>query len=190
MITHNNKWQQGLAHFEIPTIQLSFLVSDGIYITPLVRDETIGEEMILIIFDQTDFIYELSNVIPFRFYIAGLGLNTSYGPLLSLFFYIKDPHNERVSFAIYDKPIDISNQIHIQPWVTIAKQSHIHLILIDKNYKIVNLFEFKNDFNIHKTLSCIPDLGPESVIDFNQAMQEYFNEYNLPDLFNLAMKNK
>lgn len=189
MTRHNNKWIHGTTNLVMPPTPSGFMSQAGIYYLSLVLDKSVGEEIVLIIFDPTDFIYQLSNLVPFNFYMSGMAINTSFGPVVSFIFWITQPKDKSNSFAIYDKPIDISQPLHIQPWQTIAKQTHLHLLLLDKNRVISGFYEFDNVFGIEDAVEMISQLDSTRVRDFGKAKQEYFDKYSLKQLYEMIKGN-
>ena len=179
----NNKWPHGKTNFIIPRPAKGVIESMGVYNLTVGLDKTIGEEVILIIYDPTDFIDQLKAVKPFRFNVSSLAVNTSFGPVFSFLFYITHPGDEKRSVAIYDKPLDISNPKVIEPWVKLANQTHLHLLLVDKNYDVQGFYEFDNDFCFDEAVDTIARLDATKVKDYQLAETEYFNNYELMELF-------
>lgn len=189
MMKHNNKWIHGITNLAMPELPVGFMQNAGIFYLPLVLDKNVGDEVVLIIFDPTDFIFELSAVKPFRFYTNCVAINTSYGPIFSFIFYVTNPSDERKAFAVYDKPIDISKPESIEPWIKLAGQTHLHLVLLDKNYEVQGFYEFENEFDFNDPFEMISQIDSGRIIDFRKAQQEYFNNYSLPDLYTMVENN-
>ncbi|MBS4058094.1 MAG: hypothetical protein KGZ82_12300 [Bacteroidales bacterium] len=183
-----NKWLHGKRNFVMPSIPSGFMRKAGIYYLTLVLDKEVGEEVVLIIFDPTTFIYELGNVNPFSFHMCHLVVKTNFGPVFSFLFWVDNPKNPFTAFSIYDKPIILPNPESIKPWEILANQTHIHLILLDKYYETVKLFEFYNNFGVVDSVETMKMIEPEWVIDMEQAQQEYFETYGLLDLYNNAIR--
>lgn len=183
MMKHNNKWIHGITNLAMPELPAGFMQNAGIFYLTLVLDKNVGEEVVLIIFNPTDFIFELSAVKPFQFYTSCVAINTSYGPIFSFIFYVTNPRDERKAFAVYDKPIDISKPQSFRPWIKLAGQTHLHLLLLDINYEVQGFYEFENGSVFNEALEIISQLDARRIIDFPKAEQEYFNNYSLPDLY-------
>lgn len=189
MNKHNNKWIHGTTNLVMPELPAGFMLDAGVFYLPIILDKDVGEEIILIIFDPTDFIFELSAVVPFQFYKSCVAINTSYGPIFSFIFYVTNPSDEKKAFAIYDKPINISKPESIKPWIKLAGQTHLHLLLLDKNHEVQGFYEFENDSAFDEPLEMISLMDAGRIIDFPKAEQEYFNNYSLPDLFAMVRNN-
>ena len=173
----------------MPELSADFMQNAGIFYLYLILDKNVGEEVVLIIFDPTDFIFELSAVKPFQFYTSCVAINTSYGPIFSFIFYVTNPMDERKAFSIYDKPIDISKPQSFEPWIKLAGQTHLHLLLLDKNYEVQGFYEFENVSVFNEAIEMILQLDAKRMIDFLKAEQEYFNNYSLPDLYAMVKNN-
>lgn len=189
MNKYNNKWSHGITNLVLPPLPASFMNETGIFYKTLVLDKNVGEEIVLMIFDSTDFIHELRRLKPFRFFISSIAVNTSFGPVFSFLFWVSQPHDERLSFAIFDKPLDISQPQSIEPWAQLANQTHVHLLLIDKNYLVQGFYEFENSYAIGEAVETIAQLDAGRVVNFDMAEQEYFDKYSLEQLYEMLKDN-
>jgi hypothetical protein len=113
-----------------------YMRSAGVFYLHVTLDPEIGEEVVLIVYDPTDFIYQLAEVTPFRFHAGSLAVNMSYGPVFVFLFWVTDPTDERKVFAAFDKPIDISNRSAFEPWIRLRDRSHLHLLLLDSDHEV------------------------------------------------------
>ena len=184
-----NKWTDDKIKLVLPPISLGFMKKSGLFYMNLVLDEKVGNEVVLIIFDDTDFVYEMRDLKPFQFYVNSVSITTSYGPIISFLFYVTNPADESVIFSAYDKPIDITNEELIKHWVELSNQTHIHLLIVDRRKEVVGFFEFENNFKIEKSIERIYGINRSSMINFDRALEEYFNDYDLKGLVDLARKN-
>ena len=189
MSKHNNKWIHGLTKIVLPPLPPDFMRNAGIFYLSLILDKEVGEEEVLIIFDPTEFIYKLRDVVPFNFYMSSVELNTSYGPVYSFLFWVTDPKDNHEAFAVFDKPIDISKPQLIRPWLKLANQTHIHLLLLDKNYETAGFYEFDNTFGFSDAIEIISKIKPDRVLDFVKAVNEYFNMFSLEELFEMVKES-
>jgi hypothetical protein len=184
-----NQWAHGKTHLVLPPMPDGFMQSSGIYYLTCTLDPAVGEEVILLIYDPTDFIYQLKDVKPFRFFASSLAVNTSFGPVYSFLFWVSQPHDIHKSFTVLDKPVDISRPSLIDPWKRLANQSHVHLLLVGANYQVEGFFEFENTFGFDDAVDTISQLDALRVIDFEKAEQEYFNSYSLEALYDFVKAN-
>lgn len=186
MNKHNNKWIHGEVNLVLPRPRIGFMKEVGIYYLHLVLDKNVGEEIVLIIYDPTDFIHDLRALKPFHFVTSSLAVNTSFGPVYSFLFWVADPKDPSKSFALFDKPVDISKPQLIEPWVQLANQTHLHLLLVGENYEVEGFYEFENIFGFDEAVEIISMLDSTRVIDFEKAEQEYFRDYSLLQLYEMA----
>ncbi|MBX7107585.1 MAG: hypothetical protein K1X61_02955 [Chitinophagales bacterium] len=186
MSKHNNKWIHGVTNLVMPPPPKGFMEVVGIYYLSLVLDKNVGEEVVLIIFDPTDFIHDLRAVEPFRFLTSSVAVNTNFGPVYSFIFWVAQANDVNQSFVIFDKPLDISRPTMIEPWRKLANQTHLHLLLVSKNYEVEGFYEFENNFGFDEAVDTISQLDATRVKDFAKAEQEYFNDYALEDLYKMV----
>lgn len=186
MVKINNKWLHGPTHIVFgSSMPERFVRSAGVYYRGITLDTEVGEEVILIIYDPTDFIYQLAKLRPFHFHTASLAVNTSYGPVFVFLFWVTDPTDEHKVFAAFDKPVDISKPEMIEPWVKLRDQTHLHVFLVDADQEVQGFYEFENVYGFDEAVETISQLDPGRVQDFAKAQQEYFADYSVSTL--LAM---
>jgi hypothetical protein len=189
MNKQNNKWIHGNTNLVLPKLPIGFMNNYGIYYLTLTLDKNVGEEVVLVIYDQTDFIYELRDLKPFNFYMNSVLVKTNYGHVFSFIFWVTQPKNEKEAFAVFDKPVDISIQQQIHPWQKIANQTHLHLLLVNKGHEVVGFYEFDNLFGIEKAVDAILSLDATRNYDFEKAEKEYFENYGLEQLYDAVKDN-
>ncbi|MBS1553087.1 MAG: hypothetical protein JST15_13560 [Bacteroidetes bacterium] len=187
--TFNNKWTHRDAGLVLPPPPDNFMHNSGIYYLSVALDEKVGEEVVLIIYDDSDFNNKLVNVKPFRFVMSSIAVNTNYGPVGVFIFSVENPLDKNIPFALYDKPVNIANYNMIKPWLELANQTHIHLLLVNKKYDVVGFYEFENTYNFEEAIDVFMQLKPENVVDFEKATEEYFRDFSLEYLTEL-IKNR
>lgn len=183
MFKIQNKWSQGKVRFEF----LSFKeVYDGIMPYRAILDEKIGQETVLFLKDTTDFIYKLASVKPFTLMTKSGLVNSDYGPLLFVLFYVKNPNNETEPFWMFDLHLNPFDEDHLKPFYELSEQSHIHVFLLDNKNEQVNFFEFENTFNFDETLKMMKEACRGMMCkDFLLAKKELCDNYSLEDLYNM-----
>lgn len=186
----NNKWIHGKTNLVYPKQSVNLFRTAGIYYQHLILDTTVGEEVVLIIYDDTDFIYELAAVSPFVFNCRGMGIRTSYGTIGVLLFHVENPLRPGSAYAIYDKPVDITRDEMLQPWRELDNQTHLHLILLDKNLETAGFFIFENFGAFGENVQMFSELGKNQTVDFNKAEAEYYDRYSLEAMFEMSQKSQ
>jgi hypothetical protein len=189
MAKTNNKWRHGRTHFGLPPMPPGFMRSAGVFYLTVTLDPEVGEEVVIVIFDPTDFIYQLAELIPFRFYTGSLAVNTSYGPVFIFLFWVTDPTDDSKVFAGFDKPVDISRRLLIEPWVKLRDQTHLHLFLVDANHEVQGFYEFENVYGFDEAIDVIGQLDARTVLNFDAAQREYFQDYNVPELIDMVRRS-
>lgn len=186
---HHNHWTHGKTHLVLPPMPDGFMQSFGIYYLTCTLDPAVGEEVILVIYDPTEFINQIKQVDPFNFFVSSFAVNTSFGPVYSFLFWVANPKDIQKSFTILDKPVDISRPSLIEPWIRLANQSHLHLLLVGPNYQVEGFFEFENNFGFDNAVATIKQLDAARIIDYEKAEQEYFDSYSLEALYAFVKQN-
>lgn len=188
--TCNNKWTLGKVKLLMPPIPENFMKEAGLYCLHTTINKKIGTEVVIVLYEDTDFIYELKKAEPFKFSMSSLAIKTSFGPVGVFIFYFEDSKKNNESIAIFDKPLNIANYNHMKPWLELANQTHIHLILVNKKYEVIGFYEYENIYNFENSIDTFMKLNPEQVKDFNKALEEYNKTYSLEYLYKLIKKGE
>lgn len=179
-----NKWSSE-QKFHVLS-KLSSLPS-GEGIIPLRIDTELSDtEVSLALIDKTPFIYELAKLRPFTLNLKSILYNTSYGYLVCALFYFAQPHDPKEMFAGFESYINIFNPSILTTFLELSRQTHWHMLLIDANDEVVDLFEFENSYDLENTLNRAIKLGRNTPHgDFMMAKQEFMNTFSMDDLFQM-----
>lgn len=184
----NTKWRHGPTNFALPDIEVELGLGprDGLFPVPVIIDETVGEEVVLYLRDQTPFMNQLKRVLPFQLFLkAGVGRNR-WGPVPFFLFYVPDPRDESQYFVAYDLYLNPDSSSQLSLWWKLADQTHWHLFLIGVGNQQEEFFEFENNFRLGESLRSI-QVACENIqmVDFDRAKAEFGDQYSIADLFNM-----
>lgn len=180
-----NKWRHGLTQFEIPALEDYMGMGDGFLPLPVILDPEVGEEVILVLRDQTPFMEELRRVKPFRLMMKnGCGRN-DFGPVVFFLFWVENPA-DLTAFGAWDCYLDPKNETQLRMWRSLAAQTHWHLFLVGTGGRQRGFFEFENNFDLGKALDFFDEACRNvATIDFNRAKAKFMHEHSLDDLFRM-----
>ena len=176
-----NKWRHGKVCFELPPLPSAVLSSPGIKPLSVVIDVSVGREVILLITEPRPQIEEFEGRDITGFWMKSGLVNTSYGPVYWLLFYFPNLRdNGRVA---YEKMVNPKDPNHLSIYEALAKQQYWHVIMADDSGKVVNFFEFKNNYGLAEALIQVANVCMDrTVTDFMAAKQEYQNTYSIDTL--------
>ena len=179
----NNKWQHGDADFKLPDFPENYFETSLLYDLPIILDPEVGSEICLAVKSTGKHIFEIKSNEPIDFYLKVGAVKTSYGPLVTLLFYIPDKDNPDNPIYMSDRVLNPFDMKSFENWFKLANQSYWHLMLINEKMEIDGFYEFENGYNLQASLETILiaviDSGPT---DYELALQEYFKEYTLQDI--------
>lgn len=155
---------------------------NGLHPVSMTLSKVIDEEIVLVLIDDTDFIDTISNTTPFNFYFKSLVVSTSGGPVAVFVFYVS---MNKYSRPIYIHDISFNPTItqNYQPWLDISKQTHVHLLLVNKFEMTVNLFEFVNNFEFDVAVEVIQKATIGKFVYWDIASTEYNSKFSPIDVF-------
>lgn len=180
----NNKWNLGKANFGIHKVPKAYEDYNGIYAIYASLDKSIGTEVVLYIRDETDFIYKLAKQKPFKLFLKPGVVNTTYGPLLFLLFWVPDSVVKNRVYVEFDVHLNPLQPEHLAVFYDLSRQSHWHLFLINKENEQIEFFEFENNYGLYESLIFLEEACSSKVsIDFLKAKKEFMSKYSLKELF-------
>ncbi len=182
----HNKWQHGLTRFEIPALDDYLGMRDGFLPLPVILDPAVGEEVVLVVRDQTPFMEELRQVKPFRLMMKNGCARNDFGPLVFFLFWVENPADLSAPFSSWDCYFDPKNETQKGLWRNLAAQSHWHLFLVGTAGRQRGFFEFENNYGLDQALDFFDEACQNvATIDFNRAKERFMNENTIEDLFRL-----
>ena len=182
----NNKLSKK-ADFELGECPVFDLVPDsGVLPMPVILEDRIGSEMVLLLIDKTPFIYTLAHVKPFDLMLKTGLVDTSHGPVAFLLFYVPNAASPDDPYFGYDHHLNPFDSGMTTTWRELARQSHWHLVLLDADREVQGVLEFENVYRLGEALAAmtnaVKDLQPG---DFTRAKQEFCEQYPLKDLMEM-----
>ena len=179
-----NQWSRGKTSFDFPNLDECMGSRDGFIALKAVIDETIGEEVVLFLRDQTPFMEKLKAVAPFRFMMQNGIVKTRYGNLVFFLFWVDDPENREKPFSMWDWYVNPSDDYSADLLDKMSRQTHWHVFLVGQNNQQENFFEFKNSYDMGTILNLIQKTGliqnPE---DLRNAILELQSKYTLEEMY-------
>jgi hypothetical protein len=178
---HENKWKHGKVLIELPRLPHEVLSSTGIKPISVILDTSVGPEIVLLITESKPHIEEFEGRSITGFWIKSGLVNTSYGPVYWLLFYFPSPQgNGKVTYENVVNPKDTN---HLSIYEALANQEYWHVIMADESGKVVNFFEFKNNYGLAESLRQVTNVCASlNISNFMAAKQEYENSYSIEDL--------
>jgi hypothetical protein len=179
-----NKWKHGKVHFELPELSPILIASPGIKPISSVLDNSVGEEIILLITEPENLAKEFEGRDITRFMLKAGLVRTSYGPICFLLFYFPDPFTgEQVT---YENTINVEDHQQISIYKQLAEQKYWHVIIADDSGTVINFFEFPNEYGLSETLNQVESACENmQITDFMAAKAEYENQYSIERLLEM-----
>jgi hypothetical protein len=180
--TIDNQLRHGKRHFELVPTRPAALGSGALF-EEVTLGEEVGPEVVLMLVDLTPFAHELKQLKPLSLRLKGGVAPTSSGPILFLLWWIPPITNGK-PFALYEQILNPTNERTLEGLRRVARQTHLHLILVGAGQELLDVYEFENTFELDKLVSgaerACNDYGS---LDFNAAKQDYDETYDLMELF-------
>jgi hypothetical protein len=148
-------------------------------------DEAIGPETVVMLIERTPFVHEFKRQ-SFALRLKSGAVQTSLCPVLFLLWWIPPVTNGK-PFALYEQILNPAHIGVLEMLRQIARQTHLHLLLIGPGQELIDLYEFEGTFGLDKLISvsesaCRKYRG----LDFIAAKAEYDLTYELMELFAMS----
>ena len=181
-----NRWLRGPTRFEIPVLENHADMRAGLFPLTAILDSAIGEETILVIYDETPYLSELRLINPFQLKMKNGCARNDYGSLIFILFWLENPLDKCDPLAMWEYFLDPKNETHMRPWRLLANQTHLHLVLVAKNGQSGGFFEFVNNFGLADALPRFDEACRNiDTIDFSHAKSVFMEKYTIDDVFQM-----
>lgn len=179
-----NKWKHGKVHFELPQLSPVLIASPGIKPISMILDNSIGEEIVMLITEPKEFAKDFEERDITRFMLKSGLVNTSYGPICFLLFYFPDPSTgEQIT---YENTINIEDSQQLSIYKQLSDQKYWHVIIADDSGEVINFFEFPNEYGLAETINQVESVCKNiPVTDFMAAKAEYEMQYSIEQLLEM-----
>ena len=184
--TFDNRFRHGKCHFELgDTSPLAVGVS-GAKFEKVTLDEEVGSEIVLFLTDSTPFAHQLKQE-QFELHLKSGAVRTSAGPVLFLLWWMPPVTNGK-PFALYEQLLNPAHAGTMVGLGQIARQTHLHLVLIGPDQELLDVYEFENTFGMEKLIPISESACEEygASMDFFAAKREYDQTTNLMELFGMG----
>lgn len=156
----------------------------GICLPKAVLDDKIGEERMIIIYDEEYYISQLSNTYPFKFFYKPGIIKTKHGPVMFNLCYVENPDSKSNPIFMTDYHTNPLDNEDIRIWYELAMQTHIHIALVTNSGEVMGFYELPNNFIKERGLDELREAASAiEMVDFKKALEEYYEKYSLYDLF-------
>jgi hypothetical protein len=168
----DNRFRHGKQHFELAKASPTTVGMAGARFEKATLDAEIGPEIVVMLTDPTPFAYELKRE-RFALRLKSGVVQTSVGPILFLLWWIP-PVTNGEPFALYEHILNPAHAGVLQMLCQVAKQTHLHLLLIGPDQALLDVYEFESTFGLERLISVSERACEEYPgMDFIAAKQEY-----------------
>jgi len=181
-----NKWRHGPTRFEIPDFGPVLDQFDGLMPFYVVLDPDIGQEVVLILRDRTDFINTLKATKPFRLFVkTGLARN-QYGPLGFPAFLDSGPEKSK---RLRGRLRYVHKSDGRSPDTALRGSRFADSLAFDScrsKRRARGLFEFENCYGLNGFVSSVRH-GCKGILmmDFYRAREQFGRENSLREIFEM-----
>jgi hypothetical protein len=182
----DNRFRHGKCHFELSETSRVAVGVTGARFEKATLDEEIGPEIVLFLTDSTPFAHELKRE-RFELRLKCGAARTNVGPVLFLLWWIPPVTNGK-PLALYEQLLNPANTGILEMLRQIARQTHLHVVLIGPGQELLAVYEFGSTFEVEKLISISESACKEygASMDFIAAKQEYDQTYDLNELFGMS----
>ena len=179
----DNRFRCGKCHFEwTPTSDLAPGATGAIFENAIL-DHDVGLEAALILIDSSPFVQELKHRKPFELSLKAGFAETRVGPILFLLWWVP-PIINGMPFALYEHLLNPTSSGTLRGLRQLARQTHLHVVLLGKDQRLCDVFEFENVYGFNNLISPVETASKEHpCMDFAAVKREFDQTYDLMELF-------
>src|ERR1700722_5564711 len=135
-------------------------------------DEAIGPETVVMLIERTPFVHEFKRQ-SFALRLKSGAVQTSLCPVLFLLWWIPPVTNGK-PFALYEQILNPTHTGVLEMLRQIARQTHLHFVLIGPGQTVLGVYEFESTFGLDKLIPISESACKENGgMDFITAKEEY-----------------
>ena len=180
----DNKWRHGKVHFELPPLPPTLINSPGIKPIPVVLDNDVGQEIVLLVTEPKETAKEFVGRDITRFILKAGLINTSFGPVCFVLFNFPNPLTG--AQVTYENTINPKDHQQLSIYEQLSSQKYWHVVIADDSGEVVNFFEFPNEYGLDDTLEQVGNACRNmQVTDFMSAKAEYEFRYSIDQLLEM-----
>jgi hypothetical protein len=147
-------------------------------------DPDVGSEVVLLIADRTDFVYELRAKEPISIRSKALMCSPA-GPLLALLWWVPPVVHGR-PFVLYEHLLNPSKEETANLLLRAAGQTHLHVVVLGPQDRVAGVYEFQNTFEFQAVANlCAEVRRSYPHLDLRAAKEDYERRYSLDELFQM-----
>ena len=181
----NTKWPSMPESFDLINLPHFTRGASGVFPVIGTVFNEVGREVLLVMQDSTDFVYDIVKIKPFRLFLKPGAVQTSFGPVVFILWYVLDPSGENV-FCTFESTLNIHDPKIVSPYEKLSKQSDWHLLIMGMEQEVLEYYEFENNFGLDESIKLLKESCINMpCIDFNMAKQEFEQTYTIKDLMNM-----
>lgn len=159
---------------------------EGIFAAPVnsIGIDSHCNETLLCIQDNQQNILDLSKIQEMHLQVKSGVINTDYGAIMFILFtfYEESKSNDKFTYEVILNPCDMSS---IHQYGKLASQDRWKVLVILNNI-ILNVYEFDNVYGLDTSLcQAIEASLMNRCTDFDNAKEQYFEEYDIDTLLDL-----
>ncbi|MFB3787976.1 MAG: hypothetical protein ACE15F_16585 [bacterium] len=181
----NTQWKRGKVSWSPMHLPDYMHNRTGLFPMRVILESNTGPEVILCIKDQGENLRDLIQIDPFHLFLKTGVVNTDFGIVFFLLFYIPHPARQE-PLITYEVTLDSHNPDLMMPFRELAHQSHWHVFILDSNGRERKWFEFQNNFLLGEEIkNAVQAARNIPTTNFNRVKNHYTLLYSIDDLLQL-----
>jgi len=165
---------------------LNYPAPVGIHFSYATLMQELGQETVLILREERQFMTGLRKHGPFVLNIKSGAVRTSAGPIVFMLWWFP-PMIDDMPYALYELLISPSPPPTISDLLQKAsRQTHLHLVMLDEEQEVFDVVEFENVYGLGNLLEASREIGATLTgYDFEAAKKAFNKEISLETLFRM-----
>ena len=182
---HDNSWNAGKQPWDVPPMPPWMAAAAGVFPVRGTLDPRVGTEVVLYLLDPTPFIFEIVELNPFELHLKTGIVRTRGGPVIFLLWWLRSPRSDEPC-AMFESTLNPHDESHLTDYRELARQTHWHVFVIAPGPKVLDMYEFENEFGLGDALHfAVESSARFPCIDFDAAKAEYQDKYSTRELFDM-----
>ncbi len=174
---HSKTWRGGMVDPDLGPMPEQYRGQSGCLFRPGVFEEAVGEELYLLMLEESGFVQRVASADPFNLSCTTGVATTSAGTLAFLLWSVYDGPDRVVTYEHFLNPFNAETMDLLR---AVGRQPRLEVMVVDSmSFEVRNYLGFINNFGIREFTDALPGvLRGRSCPSFAQAQAAFMNEFD------------
>jgi hypothetical protein len=178
-----NQWKHPPRALTVPPLPERLRGKSGCLLARAIFDESVGTEVYLAVLEEPTWCVAIGEARPFKLLCRSGLARTAHGAIVFLLWRVAADSTVE---SVHEELVNPNHVEALKDLYLLTNQTHLKALIINsQTSKVVDWFEFENNFGFDRPLDLAMKFESEhEFADFEAAMEEFQERYSIGELLN------